>query len=80
MSSAADIIGLDAIIALRAAGFVVVHQEPTDSMLNVGGDALGYCDGSLKKAWHRMVGVSINAQNSSRLNGTSGAATNPTLK
>ena len=63
MTNAVDIIGLEAIRALREAGFVVVHQEPSDDMMEAGYSAIPYNEGSLVKAWHRMVANSINAQN-----------------
>lgn len=60
-----DVITLDQLTTLRDAGFVVVHREPTESMSKAGASALGYTDGSVAQAFHRMVAESIRLQNES---------------
>lgn len=59
-----DIITLDQLRALRAAGLIVVHQEPTESMCKAGLSAAERVYGSLELAWHRMVAESIRLQQS----------------
>ncbi len=57
-----DIISFEQLRALREAGFVVVHREPTDDMCKC-------MSGSWPETWnietlyHRMVGMSIRIQN-----------------
>ena len=61
--SALDVISKEQLAALREAGFVVVHREPTEAMLNSGISAAVRVYGSLEQAYHRMVGESIREQN-----------------
>ena len=57
-----DIITLEQLRALRDAGFVVAHREPTEKMLKT---ALRdeYCYGDMRSYYHRMIGESIREQN-----------------
>lgn len=57
-----DIITREQLTALREAGFIVVHREPTELMLKA---ALRneYCYGSIAAYYHRIVGESIKLQN-----------------
>lgn len=63
-TKATDIISKEQIAALREAGFVVVHREPTESMQKAGYSVAKYWEnGDLYRAYHRMVGESIRLQN-----------------
>lgn len=64
MKSAADVIGIEQIRALREAGFVVVHQAPTESMVKAGFSVGKYHYHGPDEYWHRMVAESIRLQNS----------------
>jgi hypothetical protein len=53
MRTAVEILGLELLAELKAAGFAVVHSQPTREMIKAG-QSLG--------RWHRMVGQSIRQQ------------------
>ena len=61
--SAVDVIGLDAVRRLRDCGFVVVHQEPTESMLEAAVANKWPEQRCPREEWHRMVADSIRQQN-----------------
>ena len=64
MKSAVDLIGLEAIQLLRANGFVVVHQTPTDSMVKAALSTGEWPeDRGVVREFHRMVAESIRLQN-----------------
>jgi len=59
-----DIITKEQLSALREAGFVVVHSDPTDSMVKAGLSAGKWPeDRGVKREFHRMVAESIRMQN-----------------
>jgi hypothetical protein len=62
--NAIDIIGKDVINRLRENGFVVIHQQPTVSILKAMSSSCGgYHDCNLRNAYHRAIGESIRLQN-----------------
>jgi hypothetical protein len=62
--NAIDIIGKDAINRLRENGFVVIHQQPTKSILKAMSSACGsYHNCDIRKTYHRAIGESIRLQN-----------------
>jgi hypothetical protein len=65
--SALEILSLDQIAALREAGFVVIHREPTEAMCkafygNEYPESVIFVEG-----FHRVVATSIRAQNKSEI-------------
>jgi len=59
-----DIISLEQLRELRACGFVVVHQVPTDSMVKAGLSTGKWPeDRGVVQEFHRMVAESIRLQN-----------------
>ena len=62
--SAAEIISLEQLKALREAGFVVVHRIPTESMIKAGLSTGKWPeDRGVEREFHRMVAESIRLQN-----------------
>lgn len=69
MSSALDHITIEQLRALREAGFVVLHAEPTLTMVKAGLSTAKYPeDRGLVREFHRMVAESIRLQNLDRSN------------
>lgn len=58
-----DIISLEQLRALKEAGYVVVHREPTHSMIKAGIRNLWPEQRSVTESYHWMVGESIRLQN-----------------
>lgn len=58
-----DIITLEQLRSLREEGYVVVHSQPTDSMVSAGVRDLWPEQRSVTKSWHWMVAESIRIQN-----------------
>lgn len=58
-----DVITLEQLRELRAIGFVVVHQIPTDRMIKNSVRHEWPEQRSQEQNWHRMVGESIKQQN-----------------
>jgi len=58
-----DIISREQLAALREAGYVVVHREPTPSMTRAGMRNLWPENRSVTDSYHWMVGESIRLQN-----------------
>ena len=58
-----DIITREQLKALREAGYVVVHREPTHSMISAGIRNQWPEERSVEEVFHRMIGESIRLQN-----------------
>lgn len=63
MKSAAEILTADQLKALRDAGFVVIHREPTDAMRKAFYAGQWPEAVSFEEGFHRMVAQSIREQN-----------------
>lgn len=61
--SAVDVIGIEAIARLKEEGFVVVHSQPSSSMVRAGASIGRFHYHCPSDYWHRMVAESIRIQN-----------------
>lgn len=62
MRTAFEILGLDKLAELKAAGYVVVHSQPTPEMIKAGQSLGRWHYHGPDQYWHRMVGQSIRQQ------------------
>lgn len=64
MTNAINIIGQEAVNKLRENGFVVIHRQPTKSILKAMRSVCeDYHDCDIPKAYHRAIAESIRLQN-----------------
>lgn len=63
MSNALEFITLKKLQALKAAGLVIVHSQPNESMRKAGASIGNYHYHDPGDYWHRMVAESIRLQN-----------------